>query len=89
MSTPLSATEVLDREFLDMRAALLQLAAALDRIQRAPGALEKRDAPHRQIREAMEILASTESDRVERIQLAFSLPYDRDWPARYDLKLSP
>jgi hypothetical protein len=35
MPIPLDATEVLNREFLEIRAKLLEIAAALDRLDRA------------------------------------------------------
>ena len=38
MSHPLSAGQTLDREFLAIRARLIDVAAALDRIDRAKGA---------------------------------------------------
>ena len=42
MSNPLSASDVLNREFLEVRARLLQVAAALDRLDRAAGSVERR-----------------------------------------------
>ena len=40
MPIPLDAPEVLNREFPEIRARLLQLAAALDRMDRADGSPE-------------------------------------------------
>ena len=37
MSLPLSAAEVLGREFLEIRAKILEIAAAFDRLERAVG----------------------------------------------------
>ena len=37
MSLPLSAPEVLSREFLEIRAKILEIAAAFDRLERAAG----------------------------------------------------
>lgn len=76
-------TRVLDREFLAIRSRLIDLAAALDRIDRGGGSLTA-DARVEQIRRSLEILAggdSTEggSRRAERIALLFSLPYDPNW----------
>ena len=85
MPTLLSAAEVLDREFLDIRAQLLQLAAALDRIDRAEGSLDSRDPRSQQMRQALRVLAGTEGRRAERIQLAFSLPYDSNWRDRFGI----
>lgn len=83
MSTIGSAAEVLDREFFEIRANLLQLAASLDRMDRAsgpPGPDEKIE----QIRQALAILQRPGSNRAEQIQLVFSLPYDSHWRERFD-----
>jgi hypothetical protein len=75
---PLSAAEVLNREFLDVRCKVLELAAAFDRLDRAAGdvAGEKR---LEQLREALAIVMGQASDRAERVQMIFSRPYDTAW----------
>jgi hypothetical protein len=58
-----------------MRCRLLDLAAALDRIERADDTPD--DDPRRaQIHQGLEILAGDEPHRAEQIQLLFSLPYE-------------
>jgi hypothetical protein len=80
VATIQSAGEVLDRHFLEIRCGLLDLAAALDRIERSDAfAKAKSDARLGQIREALKILASDGSDRAERIQLLFSDEYQAGW----------
>jgi hypothetical protein len=79
---PLNAPEVLDREFLEVRARLLQVAASLDRLDRAAGSVTG-DARLAGIAKALEILATRGPDRAEKIQLIFSRAYDRDWLARF------
>jgi hypothetical protein len=78
MSVPIDAVELLNRDFLEIRARLLQVAAALDRLDRAEGDLagDKRRAD---LDRAIEILAGPGPDRAEKLQLVFSLPYDRNW----------
>ncbi len=78
MSTQLSSFEILDREFLPVRAKILEIAASLDRMQRAKGDVAE-DARLRQLRTAVEKLLSTEPDRAEQIHLLFSRPYDEQW----------
>jgi len=83
MPIPLSANEVLDREFLTARGKLVELAAILDRIDRADGDLAD-DARLAQIRRSFELLAEDAADRAvadraERVQAIFSLPYDAAW----------
>jgi len=73
-----SARQALERDFLDMRARLIDLAAALDRIGRAGGSAEG-DPRMDQMRRALEILGRESNDRAEQIQLLFSLPYEPDW----------
>lgn len=83
MPIPLDAPEVLNREFLEIRARLLQVAASLDRLDRADGSVET-DQRLAKILQALEILASNEADRAERIQLLFSRPYEATWKAAFD-----
>lgn len=75
-----SATDVLNRHFLEMRADLIALAATLDRIGRADGADKTADDPRlARIREAIRLLESADVNRAERVQMAFSLPYEPEW----------
>jgi hypothetical protein len=78
MTIPLDAAEVLDREFLDVRARLLHVAAALDRLGRAEGSIDL-DPRLPKIHQALAILADRQPDRAERIQRLFSRDYDADW----------
>ena len=78
MPIPFSANEVLDREFLAARAKLIELAAILDRIDRAEGDTAD-DARLTQIRQSFELLATDGTGRAERVQAIFSLPYDDAW----------
>jgi hypothetical protein len=78
MSAPIDAPELLNREFLEIRARLLQVAAALDRLDRAEGDVA-RDKRRIDIGKAISILAESRGDRALRMQMVFSLPYDKDW----------
>jgi hypothetical protein len=84
MSMPTSAAAVLDREFLTIRAKLLEIAAALDRVDRGEGSVAD-DARLGQILRSLEILASSHPNRAERVQMLFSLPYDEQWPTRFGI----
>ena len=85
MSNPLDAPEVLDREYLDIRARLLEAAASLDRIDRAEGSVAG-DPRMDQIGRALAILADHQASRAEQLQLTFSLPYDENWRLNLGLK---
>jgi hypothetical protein len=84
MSLPTSAAAVLDREFLAIRAKLIEIAAALDRVDRGEGSVAD-DARLDQIRRSLEILAGSHPNRAERIQMLFSLPYDEHWTSRFGI----
>lgn len=80
MSSPQTAAHVLDQYFLEIRAKLIEVAASLDRIERADTS-EPVDGDPRldQIRESVEILNSGGFDRAERMQMVFSDEYEPNW----------
>lgn len=76
----MTAGDILSRHYLEIRCGLLDIAAALDRIERADGADDVRTDPRlEEIRHGIEILAGSGSDRAERIQLLFSDEYISGW----------
>lgn len=77
MAESTATGSMLDREFLNIRCRLLDLAAALDRVERADGSGES--SQRQLIREALALLVGDGVDRAERVQMLFSLPYDPDW----------
>jgi len=83
MAPTREAVEVLDREFLEIRHGLLNVAAWLDRID-AAGDPQRAWADSRmaQFGEAVSILADSKNCKAERIQRAFSLEYDANWRAK-------
>ncbi len=75
-----TALERLEREYLKVRCGLLDLAAALDRIERGSDAEAVRGDPRwEQIRRSLHILLDGEANRAERIQMVFSDDYDEVW----------
>lgn len=80
------AAAVLGSEFLVTRGKILELAAALDRIDRAPEHLGHHPDPRMsQIRQALEALLRPEASRAETIQRIFSREYDPRWQEAYGL----
>lgn len=80
MATKMTANDVLDREFLQARHEILDIAAALDRIGRADGANAiAKDARMAQLDEAIALLIDGKPDRAERAQMVFSDDYDPNW----------
>lgn len=78
MKTEPTSEAVLNQEYLPARAKILEIAASLDRIQRASGNVA--DEPRmKQLRTAIEALLDDEPGRAERVQLLFSRAYDLRW----------
>ncbi len=73
-----TAAQILDREFLTIRGKLLEVAAALDRVERGQGAAAD-DPRLEKIRETLAMLGKEGANRAEQLQLIFSLPYDAGW----------
>jgi hypothetical protein len=74
------ATEVLDHDFLETRCKILEIAAILDRIDRAPTRHGEHPDPRLgQLRQAMDALTEPGPGRAETIQRIFSLEYNPGW----------
>jgi hypothetical protein len=75
-----SVREVMDQDYLVLRAKTLELAAGLDRLDRASGDAAA-DPRWTQLQKAIKILQSDASDRAQRIQSLLSRPYHPEWRA--------
>ena len=79
------AEQILDRDFLDTRHRIIDVAAALDRIERSDTDGMVRDDPRlAQMTEAIRMLVDGKPDRAERVQMVFSDPYDPNWRAEFN-----
>jgi hypothetical protein len=76
-----TAVQILDREFLAIRGKLLEVAAALDRVERGEGSAAA-DPRLKKIGETLAVLGKDEANRAEQLQLIFSLPYEPAWRKR-------
>lgn len=74
-ASPLSQSEFVDRYFMEHRVQVLELAAFLDRLDRARELDAEDDFRLRSLREALAILVDGGGTRVQRVQMTFS---DRD-----------
>jgi hypothetical protein len=86
--TTRDAAAVLDRDFLELRGKILEVAAALDRLDRAPSHHAHGEVPDRrlaQLRQAIESLLEPGPGRAETVQRLFSLDYDPAWRERFGL----
>ncbi|HTU25062.1 MAG TPA: hypothetical protein VMF30_06680 [Pirellulales bacterium] len=86
MSDSPQAVDVLNREFLEVRARLLQVAAALDRLDRAAGSVAQ-DARFQNIHRVLEVLRAGGPGRAEQVQMIFSRAYSPAW--RESFEISP
>ena len=83
------ATEVVDHDFLEARCKILEIAAILDRIDRAPARHGEHPDPRLgQLRQAVEALLEPGPGRAETVQRIFSLDYDPGWRKRMNVPRS-
>ena len=75
---------IMEQEFLPLRAKILELAAGLDRLDRAAGngASDERRA---RLEQAIRLLLEAEPTRAEQVQLLFSREYDEAWRKRFGI----
>ena len=88
MAAPLDAQQVLDREFLEIRGKILEVASSLDRLQRAAGTVDQ-DERFQRLQQGLQILldpaAPSGPSRAKQIQLLFSREYEENWRQQYQL----
>ncbi len=80
----MNATTTLDRQFLQMRARILELAADFDRLDLG-SETPADDSRLTQLRNAVEVLLQLEPERAAKIQQIFSREYDPNWQASLGL----
>ncbi|HEY2411612.1 MAG TPA: hypothetical protein VGI40_05195 [Pirellulaceae bacterium] len=78
----LSAPEILNREFLEVRCKILELAAAFDRLERSEGSVAT-DPRLAKVREALNVILEQGGDRAEQVQMIFSREYDDEWQEKF------
>jgi len=84
MPATLPAPQVLDREFLEIRAKILELAASLDRLDRGAGDVAD-DARMQLVLGGLGLLLEDRPGRAERMQLLFSQPYEAAWRKKFEI----
>jgi len=73
LESPKSAKQLLDMYFLDIRSALLETAAAFDRIERAEGGAEIFEDPRLgNLKKACDIIKNSRENRAEQFLTLFS-----------------
>lgn len=80
-SSPLSATALIDEYFVETRNRVMEIAAFLDRLERADPTHQARDFRTRALTDALANLASPSSTHVEDIAMLLSDPTTEPLPA--------
>ncbi len=80
------AEAVLTREQFKIRAKLIEIAASLDRIDRANGEVDD-DPRMMEIRKSLEVLSGSngDSNRAAEIQMIYSRTFDAEWKTHFEL----
>ena len=80
------AEAVLTREQFKIRAKLIEIAASLDRIDRANGEVDD-DPRMMEIRKSLEVLSGSngDSNRAAEIQMIYSRTFDAEWKTHFKL----
>ncbi len=81
----MDSLQILDREFLEIRSRILDVASSLDRIQRSDGDVAN-DPRMKKLSEALKIVMTNDPHRAEKIQLLFSREYDQHWKDDFSLR---
>lgn len=84
MSAPRPSDAVLEQEFLPLRAKILEIAAGLDRLDRAEGD-SRRDGRRERLEQAIRLLLDEAPKRAEQVQLLFSREYDDAWRQQFEV----
>ncbi len=79
-----TATQILDGEYLELRAKILELAASFDRLSRADEDLDG-DQRMQLIGEGLSILSDESTNKAEQIQQLFSREYSSSWRQQFEL----
>jgi hypothetical protein len=79
--SPLTATEIVDEYFIETRNRIIEVAAFLDRLDRADPAVALSDFRVRALAEAIDVLSGGSASRVQDIQMLMSDPRTEPLPA--------
>ena len=79
--SPLSSVELVDEYFIENRNRIIEVAAFLDRLDRADPAVARSDYRVRALADAIAVLSSSSPTRVQDIQLLLSDPTTDPRPA--------
>ncbi len=81
---PRSSSEVLEQEFLEIRAKILEVGAFFDRLVASPAG-EIDEDKLRRLKTACDILCDDSADKAKQIQLHFSREYQETWREEFGI----
>ena len=79
----MDSNQIFSREFLEIRAKILEIAASMDRLDRADG--DCNDARKELIEQGLQILASDKSEKAVAVQMLFSRDYEKEWRKEFEM----
>lgn len=79
----MNSNQIFSREYLEIRAKILEIAASLDRLERADGECD--DSRKQLIDQGLEILTSDKSEKAVAVQMLFSREYEEGWRQQYEM----
>lgn len=79
----MNSNQVMEREFLQIRAKILEIAASLDRIDRAEGNCD--DSQMDLVQKGIAILAGDSGEKAVEVQMLFSRQYDDQWRSQFGI----
>lgn len=75
-----NAEQVVEQEFLQVRAKILEIAAFYDRLETEDAQLSEANQQRLKLLDAgCQLLLDSESNKASRVQLLFSRQYDESW----------
>ncbi len=74
-----NSEQVIDQEFLQVRAKILEIAAFFDRLDSESGLSETANGRLKLLRNGCQILLDQQEDKAARVQLLFSRAFDPNW----------
>ena len=84
MQATMTPQQVLDREYLEMRAKVLELAASFDRLDQGDKTIES-DRRIQLLLEGIATLNFNANNRAEKVQMIFSREYAENWREEFGI----
>lgn len=80
-----NAEQVVEQEYLQVRAKILEIAAFFDRLEAAGGVDASKSTKLQLLQSGCEILLDGQQDKAARVQLHFSRHFDPQWRQKMEV----